>query len=91
MGESLDRITITKTACGRWIYLSYVLFQGSWYFHALGKPDGPPNNRSLLARDLKAATDFMNAHELVSGEPDNLVRRLTLTDFDETFDIQAPR
>ncbi len=28
---------------------------------------------------------------IVSGEPDDLVRRLTLTDFDETFDIQAPR
>ena len=28
---------------------------------------------------------------IVSGEPDNLVRRLTLTDFDQTFDIQAPR
>ena len=28
---------------------------------------------------------------IVSGEPDDLVRRLTLTDFDESFDIQAPR
>lgn len=28
---------------------------------------------------------------IVSGEPDDLVRRLSLTDFGETFDIQAPR
>jgi len=28
---------------------------------------------------------------IVEGEPNNLVRRLTLTDFDESFDIQAPR
>lgn len=28
---------------------------------------------------------------IVSGEPDNLVRRLALTDFGQTFDIQAPR
>lgn len=28
---------------------------------------------------------------IVADEPDNLVRRLTLTDFGQTFDIQAPR
>jgi len=28
---------------------------------------------------------------IVSGEPSDLVRQLSLTDFDESFDIQAPR